>query len=72
MMEMSTIRQNIEMQLAEVELLQSMYPREQELQLNNVKTIEDLREWLENDQNLGKNAISSLSTVLFVEILCGE
>ena len=60
MMEMSTIRQNIEMQLAEVELLQSMYPREQELQLNNVKTIEDLREWLENDQNLGKNVISSL------------
>ena len=60
MMEMSTIRQNIEMQLAEVELLQSMYPREQELQLNNMKTIEDLREWLENDQNLGKNAISSL------------
>ena len=54
------IRQNIEMQLAEVELLQSMYPREQELQLNNVKTIEDLREWLENDQTLGKNAISSL------------
>ena len=60
MMEMSTIRQNIEMQLAEVELLQSMYPREQELQLNNVQTIEDLREWLENNQNLGKNAISSL------------
>ena len=60
MMEMSTIRQNIEMQLAEVELLQSMYPREQELQLNNVKTIEDLREWLENDQTSGKNAISSL------------
>ena len=59
-MEMSTIRQNIEMQLAEVELLQSMYPREQELQLNNVKTIEDLREWLENDQTLGKNVISSL------------
>ena len=55
MMEMSTIRQNIEMQLAEVELLQSMYPREQELQLNNVKTIEVLREWLENDQTLGKN-----------------
>ena len=60
MMEMSTIRQNIEMQLAEVELLQSMYPSEQELQLNNVKTIEDLREWLENDQTSGKNAISSL------------
>ena len=60
MMEMSTIRQNIEMQLAEVELLQSMYPREQELQLNNVKAIEDLREWLENDQTSGKNAISSL------------
>ena len=60
MMEMSTIRQNIEMQLAEVELLQSMYPSEQELQLNNVKTIEHLREWLEIDQNLGKNAISSL------------
>ena len=60
MMEMSTIRQNIEMQLAEVELLQSMYPREQELQLNNVKTIEDLREWLENDQTLSKNVISSL------------
>ena len=60
MMEMSTIRQNIEMQLAEVELLQSMYPREQELQLNNVKTIEDLKEWLENDQTLSKNAISSL------------
>ena len=60
MMEMSTIRQNIEMQLAEVELLQSMYPREQELQLNNVKTIEDLREWLENDQALGKDTISSL------------
>ena len=59
-MEMSTIRQNIEMQLAEVELLQSMYPSEQELQLNNVKTIEDLREWLENDQTSGKNAISSL------------
>ena len=60
MMEMSTIRQNIEMQLAEVELLQSMYPREQELQLNNVKTIEDLREWLENEQSLSKNVISSL------------
>ena len=60
MMEMSTIRQNIEVQLAEVELLQSMYPSEQELQLNNLKTIEDLREWLGNDQNLGKNAISSL------------
>ena len=59
-MEMSTIRQNIEMQLAEVELLQSMYPREQELQLNNVQTIDDLRDWLENDKNLGKNAISSL------------
>ena len=59
-MEMSTIRQNIEMQLAEVELLQSMYPREQELQLTNVNTIEDLREWLENDQTSGKNAISSL------------
>ena len=59
-MKMSMIRQNIEMQLAEVELLQSMYPSEQELQLNNVKTIEDLREWLENDQTSGKNAISSL------------
>ena len=60
MMEMSTIRQNIEMQLAEVELLQSMYPREQEFKLNDVIVVQDLREWLENEQSLGKNVISSL------------
>ena len=46
---MSTLRQNIEMQLAEVELLQSMYPTEQEFRLNDVTVLEDLRDWLEND-----------------------
>ena len=62
MMEMSMLRQNIEMQLAEVELLQSMYPQEQEFKLNNVTMLEDLREWLENDETASPE--SSISFVL--------
>ena len=49
-----SMEQNIEMQLAEVELLQSMYPGEQEFKLNDVAMIDDLKQWLENDSILGE------------------
>ena len=56
-MEMSTLQQNIEMQLAEVELLQSMFPTEGEFKLNDSTVLEDLREWLEIDQLLGETPV---------------
>ena len=59
-----TIKENIEMQLAEVELLQSMYPGEHEFKLNDVAIINDLKLWLENDQKLGENFIISPFLVL--------
>ena len=67
MIEMSMLRQNIEMQLAEVELLQSMYPQEQEFKLNDVTMLEDLREWLENDETASPE--TSISFVLKLENL---
>ena len=67
MMEMSMLRQNIEMQLAEVELLQSMYPQEQEFKLNDVTMLEDLREWLENDET--ESPQTSISFVLKLDNL---
>ena len=53
-MEMSMLQQNIEMQLAEVELLQSMFPKEGEFKFNDETVLEDLREWLENDKLLSE------------------
>ena len=51
---LSSIQQNIEMQLAEVELLQSMYPGEHEFKLNDVTMLDDLRQWLECDSSIGE------------------
>ena len=41
---------NIESQLCEVELLQSMYPGEDEFKLNDILMLEDLTEWLRLDK----------------------
>ena len=61
------LRQNIEMQLAEVELLQSMYPQEQEFKLNDVTMLEDLvtaafRDALRKCGNVQAQALASAET----------
>ena len=60
----SNILDNIESQLAEVELLQSMYPAEKEFKLNDVTVLEDLRDWLSKDGENGQPPPNSISFVL--------
>ena len=56
--------QNIEMQLAEVELLQSMYS-EEEFKLNDMLVMEDLKQWLEKPDTCPP---STLSFVLHLNV----
>ena len=43
LIELNIVRQNIEMQIAEAELLQAMYPSEQEFKLNDMTILENLK-----------------------------
>lgn len=57
--------ENIESQLAEVELLQSMYPGAEEFKLNDQTMLEDLKEWLDSRSDL--QPPTSISFVLKLE-----
>lgn len=59
--------ENIEMQLAEVELLQSMYPGADEFKLNDQLMIEDLKHWLNSDSKSDSAPPTSISFVLKLE-----
>ena len=67
--ELNIVRQNIEMQIAEAELLQSMYPEDHEFKLNNMTMIEDLQNWLGNSNENNENPDTSLSFVLTLGIV---
>ena len=67
--ELNIVRQNIEMQIAEAELLQSMYPEDHEFKLNNMTMIEDLQNWLDNSNENNENPDTSLSFVLTLGIV---
>ena len=67
--ELNIVRQNIEMQIAEAELLQSMYPEDHEFKLNNMTMIEDLQNWLDNGNENNENPDTSLSFVLTLGIV---
>ena len=68
LIELNILRQNIEMQIAEAELLQAMYPSEQEFKLNDVTILENFRQWLDLDnQDLPELPENSLSFVLTLD-----
>ena len=68
LIELNILRQNIEMQIAEAELLQAMYPSEQEFKLNDMTILENFRQWLDLDnQDLPELPENSLSFVLTLE-----
>jgi hypothetical protein len=62
---------NIEMQLAEVELLQSMYPDQDELHLYDLTVLEDFRCWLDHHPDDEKSEIprTKISFLLKIKIL---
>lgn len=57
--ELNIVRQNIEMQIAEAGLLQSMYPEDHEFKLNNMTMIEDLQNWLKDSDENNENPDTS-------------
>ena len=54
---MENILQNLEMQLAEIELLQSMYSAE-EFEFHNALIVEEIKNWIKNPIDELPNAIS--------------
>ena len=67
LIELNIVRQNIEMQIAEAELLQAMYPSEQEFKLNDMTILENLRQWLDLDNQMSDLPENSLSFVLTLD-----
>ena len=68
LIELNIVRQNIEMQIAEAELLQAMYPSEHEFKLNDITILENFRQWLDLDnQDLPELPENSLSFVLTLD-----
>lgn len=68
LIELNILRQNIEMQIAEAELLQAMYPSEHEFKLNDITILENFRQWLDLDnQDLPELPENSLSFVLTLD-----
>ena len=59
---MESIRQNLEMQLAEIELLQSMYS-EEEFKFHDILIVEEIKTWIKNPMDELPNTISFVLTL---------